>query len=93
MWRPVADIYGQRSIRLSLLDRSGTPVKEADVKLTLFHHAHGQQIQEISLTPVADSPGTYSADASMRKAGLWEFRISAKHGNDVFQLTQQRDIP
>ena len=89
----IADLYGKRTIRLTVLDKSGAPVKDADVKLAIFHHAHASHIHNVSLAETKDFPGTYSAAVEMRRGGLWEFRITAKRGSEEFYLAEVRDVP
>jgi nitrogen fixation protein FixH len=87
------DLYGHRKLRIVLHDREGIAVDNATVQLRLFHHAHASHVQELALTPVPNDPGAYVADVTMRRGGLWEFRITAKRGSDEYLLTEQREIP
>jgi len=87
------DLYGHRRIRVVVKDRDGLAVDHADVRLTLFHHAHASRVQELAMAAVPNSPGAYVADVSMRRGGLWEFRIDAKRGSEQFLLSEQREIP
>lgn len=86
-----SDFYGHRTVRVTLLDRAGQAVADANVRMTLFHHAHASRAQQVVLA--SDGGGVYSAEVEMRHQGLWEFRIVAQRGSEVFQLTQERDIP
>lgn len=90
---PAPDLFGHRSIRVAILDRRGVAVTGAEVRVVLFHHAHGAKVQDIPLVERSDAAGAYAARVPMRQAGLWEFRVTARLGKDVFHRTEQRDVP
>jgi nitrogen fixation protein FixH len=81
-----ADVMGRRALTISLHDHEGRPVGGADVEVTVFHHARANDRASLTLAPGAE--GTYTAPASMGRAGLWEVRVRARRDADRFIFDQ-----
>jgi nitrogen fixation protein FixH len=80
-------LYGERRLELRLIDAHHQPVKNADVKLSLWHHARPAEIQRLTLVPDATQPGTYAATAVIRKSGLWQVELTIDRGSQHFEQT------
>ena len=87
-WGAAAEILGapgQRKLRVTLHDRAGQPVDGATVQATVFHHARGKEIANLSLAPAG--PGAYAAALAAERSGVWEVRLTVRRGNDTFHWT------
>ncbi|MFG0316370.1 MAG: FixH family protein [Planctomycetota bacterium JB042] len=85
------DRRGDAVVRVSLADRNGLPVEAAEVVVETFHNARASRV----LTDVlrtTDAPGVYEATLPMRRPGLWELRITATRGEDVFLRTLRKSV-
>jgi nitrogen fixation protein FixH len=67
------------------LDTDGTPVTGATVTILGFPHARGEERIRIELRET--EAGLYSARTAMVRPGLWELRLSALRGPDLFTST------
>ena len=85
-----AGILGDRNLRCSIVNREGKPVAGADVALVAFPHARARQRVDVKLAE--KSPGVYAAKARMRRPGLWEFRLTARRGDQTFTYVDLRDV-
>lgn len=80
-----------RVITLTLTDRSGAPIQEADASIIAFHNARAADHFTANLRPT-ETPGRYAAALPLERPGLWEFRISAARGQDSFATVIRRDL-
>jgi nitrogen fixation protein FixH len=87
----LADVYGHRMVTLVLRDAAGRPINDALTSLQLMHHAHGQDIQHIDLTPVARKAGTYEGTAVIRNSGIWQLDLRAVRDQQKFIGTTQHN--
>jgi len=85
-----ADQAGEVDVTLHLFDRYGKPVREADVTLQTFHVARAGQIVSGELEPVGD--GVYGARLPLRRSGIWEFRLSVTHGDELYVDTIRKSV-
>jgi nitrogen fixation protein FixH len=76
-------------VRATLADSLGAPVTGADVKLEAIHNLEAANRVHAALPESA--PGVYEADAALDRAGLWELRLTATRGGDVFLTSLRRD--
>ena len=79
------DAQGTRGLDLRIVDRSGAPVTGATVAVLAFPHARGEERARIDLRE--DQPGLYRARTAMARTGIWELRLTARRGQDVFTST------
>lgn len=84
------DLLGRRHVTFSLTDRDGVPVVAAKVSLEVFHHARAAERVYVQLTP--DASGRYSADLPMRRAGTWEFRITAERYDSTYATVVTQEV-
>ncbi|HEX7507609.1 MAG TPA: FixH family protein [Polyangia bacterium] len=82
-----AQLDGNKTRRLDcrILDHEGKPVTGATVAVLAFPHARGEERVHMDLHEA--EAGVYSARAPMARAGLWELRLSALRGPDLFTTT------
>jgi nitrogen fixation protein FixH len=74
-----------RRLECRIVDREGNPVTGATVTLLAFPHARGEERVHLGLREAG--AGVYAARASMARSGLWELRLSALRGPDLFTTT------
>lgn len=84
------DMLGRRRVTCHLVDANRIPVMAATVKLEAFHHARATERFHVTLNPQGDS--SYSAELPMRRAGTWEFRISALRGAEAFTFVTTHQV-
>jgi nitrogen fixation protein FixH len=77
-----ADLMGQRAVRVSLRDAAKQPLTGAAVKLTSYHHARANDVNEAEFKEGA--PGEYVAMVDMRRDGTWRFDVAVTRGDDSF---------
>lgn len=94
-WRADAAIGasagGLARVRATLADSLGAPVAGAEVRLEGVHNLAAATRVRASLEET--SPGVYEGEAALARPGLWELRITARRGPDVFQASLRRDAP
>ena len=73
-----------------IADRAGKPVEGVSVEVVTFPHVRGNERQELMLTAL--EAGRYGATVRMPQGGLWEFRITAKRGEDVVTHVEQLQV-
>jgi nitrogen fixation protein FixH len=86
----IYDALGRRHLSCRILDKDGVAVVGATVQLLLFHHARAADRQQVSLSPEKDA--SYGAWIPMKRAGLWECRITAKRGDSIFTSTDLHEV-
>ncbi len=79
------------SLDLALADSRGGAIDGARVSVEAFHNARASDRTMLALEPA--EPGRYSAPLEIGRAGLWEFRVTATRGDEVFTAVVQRMIP
>lgn len=87
---PETTVPGQARVRTRFTDRDGMPVDGAGITLEAFHNARSAERIEAALVPQGD--GAYAADLPMRKDGVWEFRLRAVRGSDIFTAVLDQDV-
>lgn len=81
----------QVEVTLGIADRQGQPVAGAAVEIEAFHTAHAAKMIQLKMKQAED--GTYQAILPIRHSGMWEFQVTAKHENDLFLQTLQKNVP
>lgn len=84
------DALGRRRVTCYLADAQRVAVRAAVVRLEAFHHARASDRLFVTLTP--DPVGSYSAHLPMRRAGTWEYRISAQRDEDAFSAVITQNV-
>ena len=86
---PEACDVSQRTVRLTVLNRDGKVVEKATGTVTVFHHAHAKNIQELSLIEVF--PGVYEANAQMVEPGYWDLTLKLQRGSSRYLWQRVQD--
>jgi nitrogen fixation protein FixH len=79
------DSAGTRRLECRLWDRDGKPVTGSTVTILGFPHARGDERIRMELRE--SEAGLYTARTAMARPGLWELRLSALRGPDLFTAT------
>ena len=74
-----------RGLACRIVDREGKPVTGATVAILAFPHARGEERVRMDLREA--EAGVYAVRAPMARPGLWELRLSALRGPDLFTTT------
>ncbi|XAL99334.1 FixH family protein [Phycisphaeraceae bacterium D3-23] len=80
---------GERPLTLDLHDAGGTPITGAQVSATLYPVARAKQVITVELSPVADTPGRYSASPQMCREGTWDLSIRVERAGERYVHEQQ----
>lgn len=83
-------VFDERTLTCRLADAEGRPVEGAAVDLVAFPHSRGSQ--RASAVLVEADAGAYVATLRFRRKGVWEFRIAARQGPNVFTYRETRDV-
>ena len=82
--------FGERALICSVHDAGGEPIRDAQVSALAFPHARG--VERVTTTLNALGDGRYAATLRFTRHGVWEFRVRAARGGDVFTHVEQRDV-
>jgi nitrogen fixation protein FixH len=91
-WRVVYDVQrGEKRpvLTAKLTDGAGNDVVGADVAIATSHNARGNAVVSAKLLA---APEGYSAPVELFRPGLWEVRLTATRGKDVFTDIQHIDV-
>jgi hypothetical protein len=80
---------GKLELELSITDRNDAPFSGAEVKVQAFAIARAAHVEKLVLREVA--PGTYRGEIAANTLGLWELRLSARRGRDLYREVLRRD--
>jgi len=78
------------TLQLHLTDTDGAPIEGATTAVETFHNARAGRILRAALS--AQGSGVYSTTLPMRRTGVWEFRITATRGADIFTYVETRYV-
>jgi nitrogen fixation protein FixH len=81
---------GQARLAVRLLDRTGAPVDGASVEVEGFASARAGNRLAARLAATGD--GQYAAALPAGRPGLWEIRLRATRGGDVFTRTMTAEL-
>lgn len=81
---------GTQVVSAIIRDREGNPVQGATVTAEWFHHARARERHLAEF--VAGPDGSYAAPLVFSRSGLYEFRLTAKRGDETYVTKIQRDI-
>lgn len=88
---PKLDLHANRFVSVMLLDANEQPIEGAMVELVAFSQANAHD----PLTKVLPNSGAgqyQSKITAMHTPGLWEFRISIRHGGHQALLIKSLDL-
>ncbi len=76
--------YGdERTVTLTLTNRDGQPLENAEVYMEVFHRARSAEVQKVNFIAV-EKPGVYQATLELRKPGNWQFDTVIVHAEERF---------
>ena len=81
---------GDPSLTVEVRDAAG-PVTGAQVSVEALRNADAHN--PIDATLVERAPGKYQGRLPMRRAGLWELRLTFERGRERFTAVERRDVP
>lgn len=81
--------HGATTIVVRIQDASASSLAGLDVQVDAFHNARAGDVKHVVLREVSE--GVYQGDASLTRPGLWEVRVVARQGQDVFLDTARLD--
>lgn len=84
------DPRGDVELSLSVTDRDGLPVANAEVTVEAFANAAASRVERVVLRQIA--PGAYRANISRGIAGLWELRLAVRKGALRYKQVMRRDV-
>jgi nitrogen fixation protein FixH len=93
-WRADAALSaagGGMHVRATLVDSLGAPIAGCAVAVVAVHNLAAATPVRVTLAETA--PGVYEADAALGRPGMWELRLTATRGADVFLASLRRDAP
>ena len=86
--QPVLDPFtpsGGAKLRLRLSDDSGTPIRDATIRVAALFNARAGRILEGTMR--ADTPTTYALQLPVGTRGEWELRFDIQRGRERFTTT------
>ncbi len=78
-----------RNVRVLLRDRDGGPLRGADMTCEAFPHARAKDRLTLSFREI---DGAYEAELPVRRIGIWELRLTLRHGDRSASITKIVDI-
>lgn len=80
------DLFGNRTVTLTLKDQDGNPIEGANLQLEAFHRGRASEVQTLAVTEVG--AGVYSSAVVLRHKGMWQFSGTAKRDKDQFLIKE-----
>jgi nitrogen fixation protein FixH len=77
-------------LRVRLHDRTGRPIEGARVTVETFHSARAASVLTGALGP--EAPGEYAAALPLGRPGVWEVRLRAERGDQIFTTTLVQEL-
>lgn len=81
---------GPVSVDVLITDADDLPILGALVRFDARHVARAAQI--VRAAPTERDDGHYQVDLPITRTGIWEFRVTAERGADVFTATVRQDV-
>lgn len=85
-----AESDGGARLSFRLIDREGRGLEGLQVSAIAFPNARASDRQK--LDPTSGEPGRYSARLARARFGIWEIRLVAERGEDVFHTTLRHEL-
>ena len=86
-----SDSIDQHEVTITLTDKEGQTLTGAQMEVTAFPHARANQRQVVKFHD-EDKSGRYRATMRLPRAGIWEFRVFAKHNDSVFLQSHELEV-
>ncbi len=87
----IADIVGERMVKMTLTDDRGEPINDAKVEVRFFHHARAADRTPATLNHGGE--GLYLAAVPMPRPGVWTIDLLVHRGEHRFIQSSQIKIP
>lgn len=81
-WITAAPEASARRVSIQVLDASGAPLQNADVRIRIFHNADASRRLEADCPEVR--PGVYAVVLPAQRSGLWTVHAEIVRGPDRF---------
>jgi nitrogen fixation protein FixH len=81
---------GATRLRVQLTDSAGNALSGASLTAQAFANARAGRV--LSLSWLESTPGVYQSELGHAQPGLWELRLQATRGSDVFQHTSRHMV-
>jgi nitrogen fixation protein FixH len=78
-------------LRVTITDAGGAPVEGASVAVEAIHNLEAERHERLALVP--ERAGVYRAAMTSGRRGMWELRILARRGEDLFLGDLRREAP
>ncbi|QDU66786.1 FixH family protein [Engelhardtia mirabilis] len=75
---------------LTLTDGEGAAIEGAEVALVAFHNARAGEKLRVALPHISGS--RYGMALPLQRAGLWEFQLEVRSGDDLFTDTIRKSV-
>lgn len=85
-----ADLRGEREARFTIREADGRSLRGALVTVVAFHHGRAADRKQATLREQDD--GAYAARLPLRRAGLWEFRLTIERDGRARHCTLVEDV-
>ncbi len=73
----------RRPLIVTLLDRDGSPIVDALIEASTYHHAAANSVETLTLEP-GEVPGQYQAMADITRQGQWQISLQVTAGGEDF---------
>jgi nitrogen fixation protein FixH len=77
-------------LRIQLSDSSGLALSSGHLSARAFHNARANAVQQLKLVELG--PGTYAAEFSVARSGIWIFELDARVGEQTFTETWRSSL-
>ena len=84
-------VPGSGRVAVTIVDRAGTPVTDARVRVDARFNARAAEILTAEL--VESRPGTYEAPLDVKYGGEWEVRLDAVRGGAHYTASTRTQAP
>lgn len=88
---PAPDASRKPRFVLEVKDQMGKPVSDVQFRGLAFHHARAADRLDLALANSGN--GVYECEAALNRPGLWEVRLIASRGRDIFESVEQVEVP
>ena len=85
-----AIVSGRAPLAVVLTDSTGEPIDSARVHVECIHNADA--LHHVAADLAAAGAGRYASEVPLPRVGLWEVRITARRGTDLYTSSQRTDI-
>lgn len=81
---------GKPRLVVHVVDKEQKEVSDVQLRAIAFHRARASDRLELALANAGG--GVYECEAAMDRPGLWEVRLIASRGRDIFESVEQVEV-